>query len=220
MFVVSVTGGIASGKGSTCQGLANSTEFRQELERRGYQLRVKEENLDEWGKEELVKSYQEPEKYSLSFQYKVLEWQRRERDRIKTECGDTPTVVIMERTSYDGMAVFVPLKVSLGHISEDGATQYVEDAKKDGLFASLTVFLDVDPEERWARVQRRGQTGDEDIEKNYLERENSFLREAYRAGVPDMVLETREGGVTREEAVDRVAKLILGRILPPGASDQ
>jgi deoxyadenosine/deoxycytidine kinase len=147
------------------------------------------EPIDEWskitdvdGKTILQKLYQDPAKYSFSFQVMALQHQ------IKQLCAvKTAPLVVCERSIYTGKNIFLQMNYDAGNINEIEFQVYnlvFDNAAK--MLASKNqrrIYIRSSPENTFLRKNERNRQGEEGVSIEYLKKcheyhEREFLGEA------------------------------------------
>jgi len=153
--IISVSGNIGSGK----------TTFMKHLATQGEHCWL--EGIHDWG-ELLDLSYKYPDKYSLAFQLRIVSEQTLQKQAIEKINVEK---VYTERTSDDGRHVFVNAKLELGHLDDHMVKEFDNwiNVHHMGIIPDEVIYIRVEPEVAFERIQKRNQPGDDKITFEYIQ---------------------------------------------------
>ena len=132
--------------------------------------RVFQEEVIDW-KDWLPLYYENPEKYSLGFQLKVLLSHIKRRDTLTQE------IYIFERSPFSCVYIFGKLLLQDGLLEEKEQKLCEDYYHYSGWIPDLLIYLESSPETCLKRIQVRNRDGEEGISIDYLQKLHTTYQE-------------------------------------------
>lgn len=168
--IISICGNIGCGKTTLLNYLSKK-----------YNMKCLLEGIKDWG-EILELSYSEPEKYSMSFQLRIISEQTLQKEEIDKM---NENFVFIERSSDDGRHVFINVKKNDGYLDNIMINEIDRwcNIHKMGILPDLIVYLRTEPKMALTRIQQRQQSGDSFISLDFLEKLHFLYEQRYTKNI-------------------------------------
>ena len=168
IITVSVDGNIGAGKTTVIEQLKKIN------------IQIITEPVDEW-KELLTKLGEDPKKYVLQLQMKVLQHYIFVKKYIEKQQHtiESPTVIIVERSIESSLYIFAKTYMSLGHLSETNFEKLKELATKVTFDFDYRILIQTDPNVCFQRIQHRGRSCENSLTVTFLEKLKLYQTKMY-----------------------------------------
>ncbi len=155
--VISIDGGIAVGKSTLCDLLAEA----------GYVVfREGADDRERWAPA-LERFYQNPHQGAFALQVAILCDMRAIYDKIGT-IGDMQKVVFVERSPLSARDIFLENSYAMGHIHEVDMAVYNRLEKHVGWEPNHVISLETSPEVAFQRMRKRGRDAETSVSLDYI----------------------------------------------------
>jgi deoxyadenosine/deoxycytidine kinase len=125
------------------------------LEKKGW--KVRREPIESWP---LEKFYADPKRWAFYFHMVILQTLRPVNSTVP---------VVYERSLLSSRWVFWPVLQKKGFVTDEEDATYAKYYEHYAWYPDLYIFLSKDLDLAWEHIQKRGQTGDSGVTREYLE---------------------------------------------------
>jgi deoxyadenosine/deoxycytidine kinase len=162
--IISIDGNIGAGKST----------ILNELEGRGYTVFKEEVNEGGW-LHFLNKFYEKPPRWSLTLQLAILENMVSQHEKMVRMKGTKDGVVFIERSPVSSM-VFTRNSLNLNHLTREEFDLFNRFHARIAWTPDTTIFVQVEVEECFRRMNARGRDCEAGVEIGYLWRLNELYK--------------------------------------------
>lgn len=121
----------------------------------------------------LAKMYQDPKRWTLTFQMRVLA----DYLAFYARHRNTPDVVFVERSLVSSM-VFVAAAVDAGHLDNDELAVYMRHHTAAAWEPDCIVYIDAPPSECYARMNSRGRSAEKNVSLSHITKLDMLYRQS------------------------------------------
>ena len=206
-----IDGNIGCGKSTILENLKKSIEVLNQNSDKSFD--IKDENLTDW-KPYLLQFYKDMNKYSLSFQMKVL------KHHMLNNLNKTADISILERSPLSCLHVFGQNLYETNMISELDMQLMVDYNTYFGWYPKHIIYIKTDPEICKSRINKRNRDGEDSIPIEYLSSIDSLYNKLYTdneylqkiKGLTDVKVYVIDGNRDKESVYKDVIEIILSFI--------